>query len=137
LTEIHNRNLVPPTVGDYLPFYNVDVNTCRLYVPKDSQEAYRAADVWTEFTNIIEESGSDITPVNQPSLQLFPNPASDFVNLSGLQVNETIRLFDLNGRLFISRKAASESETVPVSHLPAGLYVVRIGNGQTVKLVKQ
>jgi hypothetical protein len=85
----------------------------------------------------FEKSLSSIKTIEAQKIAVYPNPATDFITINGLQINETIRLFDLNGRLFISRKAASESETVSVSHLPAGLYVVRIGNGQTVKWVKQ
>ncbi len=36
------------------PFYGVDKSTCRLYVPKGSAKAYREAEGWKEFENIIE-----------------------------------------------------------------------------------
>jgi hypothetical protein len=31
------------------------VATCKIYVPKGSVAAYKIADGWEEFTNIIEE----------------------------------------------------------------------------------
>lgn len=36
------------------PFYGVDKSKCKLYVPKGSATAYREAEGWKEFGNIIE-----------------------------------------------------------------------------------
>jgi hypothetical protein len=118
-------------------FGDVDVTKVKLYVPVGTKAAYQSIETWKDF-NIVEGTGSTtITNIENYFLQVSPNPATDFITISGLQINETIRLFDLNGRLLISRRATSESETISVSHLPAGWYLVRVGSGQTVKLVKK
>jgi hypothetical protein len=85
----------------------------------------------------FERSFSPIKTIETPKIAVYPNPAADFVTISGLQVNETIHLFDLNGRLWITQKTTSESETISVGQLPAGIYVIRMGNGETVKWVKK
>ena len=60
LKEIHNNSPVPQRMcyNDYnnYDFFNgVDLETCKLYVPKGSYEAYKNAESWSGFTNIIEE----------------------------------------------------------------------------------
>jgi len=48
LSEIHCFALTPPSLGN-LVFEDVDVANCKLYVPKESIETYKATDVWKDF----------------------------------------------------------------------------------------
>lgn len=76
-------------------------------------------------------------------LQIFPNPAVDFVTLKyPAQSNENIRVdfFNLQAKLFYSKTIASQTGvnnyTLPVVALPSGLYICRIQNGQKTEYVK-
>jgi len=42
-------------------FENVNKSTCKLYVPIGSYSSYWIANVWGDFTNIIEEDVTAIT----------------------------------------------------------------------------
>ena len=53
LKEIHNKNPVPQVVEKW--GHRLNTRTCRLYVPKGSYDAYRNAEGWGKFTEIIEE----------------------------------------------------------------------------------
>ncbi len=66
LEEIYSLNPTPPIVADYGEIFNreterslvdVPVETCILYVPQGSREAYEAADIWKEFKHIVELDG--------------------------------------------------------------------------------
>ncbi|MBR4070119.1 MAG: leucine-rich repeat domain-containing protein, partial [Bacteroidaceae bacterium] len=52
LTEIHIEATAPPKIEDSSAFYNVD-KSIPVYVPEGCAEAYRKAEYWSEFTNII------------------------------------------------------------------------------------
>ena len=54
IKEIHNNNPVPQAVTKDC-FLCVDMETCKLYVPKGSYNAYIQAKGWRKFTHIIEE----------------------------------------------------------------------------------
>lgn len=62
LKTLTSLNPIPPDlIFDYesgyaysRPFYGVDKSICKLYVPKGSATAYREAEGWKEFENIIE-----------------------------------------------------------------------------------
>ena len=82
-------------------------------------------------------SNTDIPELQQQAgITVSPSPATDFVTVSGLQGNETLYFYNINGQLLITRKATSVAETVPVGNLPSGIYLLKTSNGQTVKWVK-
>jgi hypothetical protein len=69
LIEIHSNNPTPPGTN-VTCFENVDTETCKLYVPKGSYNAYWHAPGWSRFATIIEED----TPA--PASTLIVSPAS-------------------------------------------------------------
>ena len=52
LTSVTNYATTPQTI-DLNVFDDVDISACTLYVPAESVDAYKAADVWKEFGNIL------------------------------------------------------------------------------------
>jgi len=109
-----------------------DINrvTYNTYKGNDIKNISVSSSLVGSFTSIKELlAAQDIT--------VFPNPAVDFVTVSGLQSNETIFFYNINGKLLITRKAAGVTETVPVGNLPSGIYLLKTSNGQTVKWVKK
>ena len=76
-------------------FSTTDKQTCKLYVPAESIESYKAADVWKEFFNI--EAG-----INAITIDGALN--GKVYNLNGQQVNgQTAQkgLYILNGKKVI------------------------------------
>jgi len=68
-----------------------------------------------------------------PSMRIQPNPASDFIEI-GLQNTRDksmIQLYDLTGRPIGQQILAKESDNlrIKVSHLPAGMYIIRLQSG--------
>ncbi len=59
LEKIYSKNLTPPYILEDT-FYKVDKNTCILYVPVNSKNAYSTADYWSEFINIEEMNFDDV-----------------------------------------------------------------------------
>ncbi len=57
LMHITSLNPQPPVCDDTDVFYGVDQNTCVLTVPMEAIEAYTAAEVWKNFSNIEATEG--------------------------------------------------------------------------------
>jgi len=53
LTSIICNAVEPPSCGRSV-FYGVDKEKCNILVPAGSEEAYRTADPWRDFYNIID-----------------------------------------------------------------------------------
>lgn len=74
---------------------------------------------------------------------LFPNPAHNELNLKTdrlLQANDRVEIFDYTGRLVQSFSATDAGETMNISNLSAGTYVVRLRTASgisTTSFVKQ
>ncbi|MEX1193245.1 MAG: T9SS type A sorting domain-containing protein, partial [Brumimicrobium sp.] len=78
-------------------------------------------------------------------LSVYPNPATDVVNISNPTDSESLRIemLDMNGRVVVSDADAlsnTSEATIAIDHLQKGVYTLRIYNedGQrTFKIVKQ
>jgi hypothetical protein len=71
------------------------------------------------------------------TIRLYFDPSSDALKISGLQGNETLRVYNINGQLLLTCKATGETENIPVGHLSSGIYFVKVNNGQALKWVKK
>jgi hypothetical protein len=71
---------------------------------------------------------------NNSSVNIYPNPATDIINIDVLKVT-SVSIMDLNGKLILR----SNQKQIDVSSLAKGIYSVEIisGNNKVVKkLVK-
>lgn len=86
------------------------------------------------------ENNSEVAAAAVVSFSIYPNPASDVVNLR-LPENAkgVITLSDLNGKVYGSFQAG-QVQRIQVSHLSAGMYLLSYSDGlrvQTQRFVKQ
>jgi hypothetical protein len=76
------------------------------------------------------------------NLKIYPNPTSGKLHVTSVtdvtNVLNDIEVFDMYGRVVETRRATSlqNTATLDISHLPAGVYFLRMGN-ETVKVVKE
>jgi len=71
------------------------------------------------------------------SLVAYPNPTTDFLNLTIANLNYknlSYQLFDINGRLLAQKKLENNSNEITMKQFPSALYFLKIFNNQ--KLVK-
>ena len=113
LTSITNLATTPQAVSTYVfgnPSSNtaVDYSSCTLYVPAESVEAYKAADVWKEFTNILpieETEGINYTTLadiyNMAADSAFTLGAFDVVYVPSFQNGSNMYIKDSTGACVI------------------------------------
>ena len=75
---------------------------------------------------------------NSSLLSVYPNPASSFIQVKNLPdaVGYSINIFNLNGSLLMQKYLTSSSETIDLSKLNKGIYLL-IVNGSILKFIKQ
>ena len=125
LQEIHSLAITPPTCGIYC-FLEVDQTTCTLYVPKGTLEAYKAADVWKAFVNIVEEGSSSIEEAGADSAgQAVITACGNGIVVENLPAGTAVTVYTLSGTV-VYEGVASGSRTELT--LPAGhIYLVKCG----------
>ncbi len=62
--------------------------------------------------------------------------SSDQLDVTATSPIETLAIYNLQGKLMLQRTPATHSVSLSLNDLPAGAYIVRIGNAQTVKTQK-
>ncbi len=62
------------------------------------------------------------------NFDLFPNPATDLISISGINENSTITIFDMTGAQISTYPDSKINQTINISGLPKGIYLVNIKN---------
>ncbi len=65
---------------------------------------------------------------NALNFQLYPNPTSGKVNISGVKAGERIRVFNSMGANVSDIKVQSNLETISLDNQPAGMYMIVISD---------
>lgn len=70
-------------------------------------------------------------------VKVFPNPASNKVNIEA-SVESKIRIYDFNGKQVVSEQNinANQQESIDVSNLVPGVYMIKVYNDKFVKMQK-
>lgn len=71
------------------------------------------------------------------SIKLYPNPATDIVNIKTNQTIKNVTVFNVNGQKVLD--IANQSQ-INISNLPTGMYFLNINtnqSNQTIKILKQ
>lgn len=79
--------------------------------------------------------------VNAEEIMIYPNPTQTDINVSGLNKNDVISVYDNIGRLVREVKVENTTTSISLASLASGIYniVVKDENGQTqsFKVIKQ
>lgn len=84
---------------------------------------------FTYFTIGINETAS-------PTISLYPNPASDYINIDGLDGKEQISIIDNSGRIVKSLNANEAIQTISINDLAQGTYLVTIRKENKIEVLK-
>jgi hypothetical protein len=84
-------------------------------------------DIWTFFPDptpaATNNPGSIFNNTSQ-TINVFPNPATDFIKISGLQSKKHIRIYNIFGECKYSNETMEESTYIDISKFQAGLYII-------------
>lgn len=81
-----------------------------------------------EFTS-VDENGLG-------TIDLYPNPAKDIIRIEGLEGEHEISIYNAIGMKVKTATLQGDAE-INISELPAGLYLVNMGNQHTMKFIKE
>lgn len=82
-------------------------------------------DYSVEFQNWIG-TVLDVEDPLSPKFTLFPNPATEYIQLDGLNRNSHYQIFSVSGLLY--DEGAIENKKINVSQLKIGTYIIQISN---------
>jgi hypothetical protein len=94
------------------------------------------ASSWEASNDIIT---SVIVPDSEPALLVYPNPVSDVLNIKAGTEIFNVSIYDISGRLIVSKACAGERCSVSVQNLSKGIYILQVSTidgNFTEKIVK-
>ncbi len=127
----HSR-LYPVTAGAHT-FYGVAQNTGDT---AGTGIIYIDATLVVKYYPAVGVGIEDLTAINM--FDIYPNPAAGYLIVynAATHIDQSIILYDLSGRAVLTQSATSAETRIDISSLPAGMYIVRMGD-HVRKLVKQ
>ncbi len=85
------------------------------------------------YVSVPENTGSDI------SVEVYPNPSNGIINLKwngSTGDHASLKIHDIAGRLVFEEIISSNSQSIDLSGLPKGNYVLKVQVGNTEKIEK-
>ncbi len=101
------------------------VRSIKFAPEKSSDKGYRTI-LFGESTGVKGVSG------DQPFIYVYPNPVSEYIEISGVEEDSEVQIFDMNGNV-VSR---SYGNRVDVGGMINGNYILNV-NGNSVKFIKK
>ncbi|MGB3799433.1 MAG: T9SS type A sorting domain-containing protein, partial [Lewinella sp.] len=91
-----------------------------------------------------KQAGTDkaVSPGASDEVEItaFPNPATNFLTVTGTNLLERVQLLNLTGQRVVDLRPLTASVRLPVGRLPAGTYLLQVhtaGTRQTRKILLQ
>jgi phosphomevalonate kinase len=79
--------------------------------------------------------------VRQNGFRFYPNPAKGniTIEMKNYEGKSEIQIIDIHGKICLKNHVSTEKTTLKISHLPAGVYLLKVLNEnktETVKFIK-
>ncbi|MDQ1266876.1 MAG: hypothetical protein QG635_2029 [Bacteroidota bacterium] len=69
---------------------------------------------------------------NNSEMRIIPNPATDFIHISGIESSEIVSIYSIEG---IKVLEGTNNERIDVSSLSKGIYIIKVQN-KYMKFIK-
>jgi len=79
----------------------------------------------SSMNNIDEMKTPVENKVNNITIRLYPNPATDFFQLSGIEDTAVVTISDLHCRVLFTKQITGD-EKISLSSLPKGVFIAKI-----------
>lgn len=92
--------------------------------------AYQYAENYENIFGSGSASSDGMTSIQEP-IFVYPNPSADIVTISGLgNKMKTFHIYNSNGEVVLAQQTSGTNQTIHISHLPAGIYLLKLENSR-------
>ncbi len=113
---------------------NPRIDTTNSYKWWSNTKKFPVAEVTTDGNNVVTNAGyllSTLVGVNEQSMaknevKVYPNPASDKINITGISTESYLVIFDVNGKLMERARLKKNNTSINTSNYENGIYFYQI-----------
>ncbi|MFT3793256.1 M14 family zinc carboxypeptidase [Flavobacterium sp.] len=90
--------------------------------------------------NTLQNSVLSVSHEQVSAFGIYPNPAQDWLHVNTAKADYTVKIFNLLGQLVVSKPKHNGSQSLDVSQLEAGVYLIEMQSGdftQTQRFLKK
>src|SRR5690606_16297832 len=119
--------LIRSKTGDQL--LRLDLRQAVQYFEIDAPQMVTAIELdpfnWILNSVGINEEVVSFDPSENPEIIVFPNPATDFWTIKGVDKNSRYQVFDLSGKLLAEDRNSTVTFQIDSKKLTPGMYVLK------------
>lgn len=139
--ELDNRYLaMPANVGDsaiFISHFSLHTawNANRIYsiaMLQQSDKQVVQAGKSNHFTTTLNMN----TFVRSHNYSIYPNPSTGIITVNGIEKDVEVYITGMDGKTFMKQNITGRANYINVTSLPAGVYFLRINNGEHVETLK-
>ncbi len=86
--------------------------------------------------NILQNNTLKKTNTSVSQFSIYPNPASDFLNINTTKNNYAIAIYNLQGQLIFSQNNKSGFQEINTEKLAAGMYIIELKSADFTEVKK-
>jgi len=90
--------------------------------------------IWGNQIGSTWNSSLSMSDFDEAAISLYPNPASDFISISGLANEVEIEIYDTLGKKILVKAIGSNQNKIDVSQLKPGVYLFKIHEFDNITL---
>ena len=112
-----------------------------LWLPNNSYnftagtEDYRATVSDANTTATLKGPGTGIDKLNTYTISLYPNPVQNILHIKAEEAVTAIRIYSMDGTV-VTQTAGENISEINLTHLAAGIYMVRVETGERGSVMK-
>lgn len=118
-----------PVLG-WQPYGSPTIDTTDTYSWWSDSHFYTLAEIETDGSGVVTSAKylqaeyTDIKQVSDKEIdtEIFPNPATDFVNIHAIKTDSYVVIFGVDGKLISSQFIQKESSVINTTEFPSGIY---------------
>lgn len=124
------------TISSFTPTGDSSTYTFKHLTALDGINYYRLALVEPDETYSLSKviSTEVRCTATSPVVVLYPNPATDYINIAGLVGASEIRILNMHGRVMGAVSTRNAVENIDVSTLPSAPYIAQIITGKKLDI---
>jgi hypothetical protein len=88
----------------------------------------------TDFDGTTVELGIVSSDCKKKGIHVFPNPAKDYISVTGIEAGEVLVVLDAIGRVVIEHSNVSSFERIDIANLNKGKYFIKVFGANDVTI---